>query len=468
MAGKPAIFFKRGHMQFEELRKQYPVFYYHDYTILESRNEFQVCYDFEIEGLSHFNPDFTIPKNSDFMAGALSSVREAAYALGLVELVSYWKITCSPKVVIECGTLDSYQLAFWKKLYFNGLGEFFYKNKIETDIDSFMTITTLGEDIHGQHDNRIFHGNLIPVGGGKDSFVSLDLLKAYKEDNIAFVINHVMSAIHSAQAAGYKPVVVERSIDPRMLDFNKQGYLNGHTPFSALCAFGALLTALVYGRQNICLSNEASANESTVKGSKINHQYSKTFEFETDFNAYVESYITNEVHYFSLLRPLSELQIASIFATLKQYHSVFRSCNVGQKEEKWCGHCAKCLFVCIMLSAFLSDEELVSIFNADMLNDASMEGLLEQLSGMQDNKPFECVGTREEVNIAICMSIRKHKQKQLPLPLLYRNYEQSSFYAHFKNESLDYDMFNEENLVPKAYKELIQERLKSVRYAQEG
>ena len=385
--------------------------------------------------------------------------------MGLVELISYWKITCAPHVHIECGSLDDIQKKWWKKLYFNGLGEFFYINHIETDNESFMDITTSGKAITGEQDTGKYHGNLIPVGGGKDSFVSLSILEEMKKDNHAFVINKVMSAIHSAEAAGYtgeyliNPI---RTLDSRMLELNKQGYLNGHTPFSAMAAFASVITSIVYEKEYICLSNEASANESTIKGSKVNHQYSKTFEFEEDFKFYMDHYITDKIHYFSLLRPLSELQITYIFSSLKAYHSVFRSCNVGSKEEKWCGKCAKCLFVAIMLSAFISDEEIEHIFGRDILNDPELESLFEQLTGISVNKPFECVGTRDEVNIATSMCIARHIKENKECPYLYQKYKESSFYAYYKDAQLDVNMWNKENLVPEEYQTLIHKKIEGI------
>ncbi len=158
-----------------------------------------------------------------------------------------------------------------------------------------------------------------------------------------------------------------------------------------MAAFASVLTSVVYGKKYICLSNEASANESTIKGSSVNHQYSKTFEFEMDFKWYMDNYITDQIRYFSLLRPISELMIAGIFSKLDSYLTVFRSCNVGQKDGVWCGHCAKCLFVYIILSAYLNDQKLVEIFGRDMLDDPEMKELFEQLSGILDDKPFECV-----------------------------------------------------------------------------
>ena len=395
----------------------------------------------------------------------LKVFKEAAFSLGLVELISYWKITCAPHVHIECGSLDDIQKKWWKKLYFNGLGEFFYINHIETDIESFMDITTSGKAITGEEDTGKYHGNLIPVGGGKDSFVSLSILEEMKKDNHAFVINKVMSAIHSAEAAGYtgeyliNPI---RTLDSRMLELNKQGYLNGHTPFSAMAAFASVITSIVYEKEYICLSNEASANESTIKGSKVNHQYSKTFEFEDDFKFYMDHYITDKIHYFSLLRPLSELQITYIFSSLKAYHSVFRSCNVGSKEEKWCGKCAKCLFVAIMLSAFISDEEIEHIFGKDILNDPELESLFEQLTGISVNKPFECVGTRDEVNIATSMCIARHIKENKECPYLYQKYKESSFYAYYKDAQLDVNMWNKENLVPEEYQTLIHKKIRGI------
>ena len=134
-----------------------------------------------------------------------------------------------------------------------------------------------------------------------------------------------------------------------MLELNRQGYLNGHTPFSALVAFSGIIAARMHGLSMVALSNESSANESTVQGSTVNHQYSKSFKFEEDFHYYQNTYLRGSAYYFSLLRPLSEFQIARYFAGQKQYHGIFRSCNAGSRTDSWCGHCPKCLFVYLIL-----------------------------------------------------------------------------------------------------------------------
>ena len=104
-------------------------------------------------------------------------------------------------------------------------------------------------------------------------------------DNCCFIINPKGANIECARVAGYsdKIFVVKRVIDRKIIDLNNEGFLNGHTPFSAIVAFTSYLCAYLSGKKYIVLSNEDSANESTVIGTSVNHQYSKTYEFENDF-----------------------------------------------------------------------------------------------------------------------------------------------------------------------------------------
>ncbi|MCI6271568.1 MAG: hypothetical protein MR601_01335 [Erysipelotrichaceae bacterium] len=447
-------------MNFNEFRKKYQVFNFNGYDIYEDEKNIEITYYFEIEGLSKFYPKWTIKKNTNKCFKELKSFKECVFSLGLVELISYWKLTCSPIVNIFSNSLDEYQIKWWKKLYFYGLGEFFYVNKIKTNMNDFMEIKTFGEKIEGKSDDFKLKGNLIPVGGGKDSFVSLELLKDFFEDNHTYVINNVKSAINASVAAGYseKLINVQRTLDNNMIKLNKEGFLNGHTPFSALVAFSSIIVAMIYSKKYICLSNEASANESTVLNDEVNHQYSKSYEFESDFNEYVSKYITNEIKYFSLLRPLSEFDITHIFSKLKKYHKVFRSCNVGSKSGVWCNKCAKCLFVYVMLSAFLNDDELYEIFNENLLESEEMYELLKELSGLKENKPFECVGTRSEVNSAILKAIKLRGEN---IPLLYKKYLKETSYV----EVYDEQYFNSENFVPDKYIEIIKNKLKELKNA---
>ena len=247
-----------------------------------------------------------------------------------------------------------------------------------------------------------------------------------------------------------------------MLQLNKEGFLNGHTPFSALVAFSTVIAARMAGLSYIALSNESSANESTVQGSTVNHQYSKSFKFETDFHRYQTDYLPGSAYYFSMLRPLSEFQIAKYFAKQKQYHAIFRSCNAGSKTDSWCGHCPKCLFVYFILSPFLSREEVKEIFGTDMLEDETMQSTMEQLVGIQEEKPFECVGSRDEINTALVMTIDRLEKDGEKLPYLLKYYKTTGLYEEYKVKGDHFSgYFDEQNLVPTAWEKLVRKNCKS-------
>ncbi len=443
-------------MNYIELREKYPEFIYQRYQIDETETMFHIQYHFTIVGLDDFYPTWSIEKKKNDMFSTYKNIQQLVFHLGLVEMMSYWKLVCSETITIRCGLLNNDQIAWWKKLFYHGLGEFFYINNITVNMDDFVTFICTGEEIVGEDYHRTPIGNLIPIGGGKDSLVSLVILEDEFKDNDAFIINKVPSALACAKASGYqeKTMVVQRTLDKKMLAYNKQGFLNGHTPFSAIVAFSSMLVGQMMNKKYIILSNEASANESTVSDDTVNHQYSKSFEFEHDFNQYIHMYINCDPHYFSLLRGCSELQITSIFAKQTQYHLVFRSCNVGSKEGVWCGKCAKCLFVAVMLSAFISDEAITTIMNHDILNDESLYPLLRQLSGLDTNKPFECVGTRSEVQEAIYMSC----EKRCHLPRLYWMFLEEST---FIREDVDFrNAFNDVHEIPEHLVEKVKNKIK--------
>lgn len=407
--------------QFETLRKKYPEFHYDGYHVSFTNDGLKIEFSFRIKGLAHFRPVsvFHFGNQKETCIKSYHANKVAAdniiFHIGLIELISYWKSTCSPIIKINTNTLSSQQSDWWKKLYFNGLGEFFYINGICTSVDDFVEIRSSGTEIKIQTIEGIGDGFLVPIGGGKDSAVTLELLKRDNKTLRPLIINPRGATINTVTAAGLDysdTFTISRSIDPELLRLNSLGYLNGHTPFSAMLAFYTLLASLLNGSGNIALSNESSANEVTIPGTNINHQYSKSFEFEEDFRWYYSNLISPSFNYFSFLRPVDELQIVSIFSGLDNYHQVFRSCNVGSKTDSWCGKCSKCLFTSIMLSAFKGHEYASRIIGADMLNDAELIPVFDELTGIAENKPFECVGTLEDVNVAMSMIARNDSERK--------------------------------------------------------
>ena len=232
---------------------------------------------------------------------------------------------------------------------------------------------------------------IVPIGGGKDSAVSLELLKSSSLKLFPFIINPrgaSLSTIKQAELPEENMLLAKRSIDPALIRLNKQGYLNGHTPFSAMLAFTSLLQAYITNTKYIALSNESSANEPSVADSHVNHQYSKTFEFESDFRNYYKNYITPDIEYFSFLRPLSELQIACLFSRIKNHHYTFRSCNVGSKTDSWCCNCPKCLFTYIMLAPFIAETELNAMIGENLIIKPSLKTIARRITRIDRSKTF--------------------------------------------------------------------------------
>jgi len=251
------------------------------------------------------------------------------------------------------------------------------------------------------------------VGGGKDSIVTLEKLLEQNKKVNAFVVNpnQVVKAV--LRVAGIKdPIVVERKIDPKLLELNKKGYLNGHTPFTAVLSFLAVFCAFLFGYKNIAFSNEKSANEGNVKylGRTVNHQWAKSSEFERMFKSYIRKYLVSGINYSSYLRKYSELEIAGMFVKYPKYFKAFSSCNVvlaKKLKKRWCGSCPKCLFVYLILSPYIKKEELSGIFNKDLLSDPKLTPLLKSLLGRGKHKPFECVGTYAESRKALKLCLKK-------------------------------------------------------------
>ncbi|MFA6171392.1 MAG: hypothetical protein WCW77_02725 [Patescibacteria group bacterium] len=338
-----------------------------------------------------------------------AALNEALFGLHLAMGVSYWKAYCPKKIIIKSGALSKAQADYWNKLYTIGLGEFYYKNKIDFRKlvkFPFADKKTLPVKI------GIKNSFLVPVGGGKDSIVSAELLNSGHFNFSLFSLGDSKIQKEVSRIIGKKRILFERTLDKKLLGL--KGAYNGHIPISSIYSFSALLAGILYGYKYIIFSNEQSANFGNVKylGKNINHQYSKSFEAEKDFNNYVQKFITPDITTFSLLRPFSELKISEIFSRHKKYFPYFSSCNnnfkiKGKSKKRWCGKCPKCAFVFSQLSAFLSKKELLGIFEKNLYDDRKLLGLYLELLGKKDIKPFDCVGTPEEVTAGMELALKK-------------------------------------------------------------
>ena len=451
--------------KFKELRCKYPIFIYDSYEIKETEKEFQISYNFVVPELCEFKPTWTFRKaDKELSENDREIFERTIFNLGMVEVISYLKATCSPKLIVRAGYLNKEQIEWYKKLYINGLGEFFYVNGLinEMNINTFLEIKVEAEETVEQNYalEEELKGNLIPVGGGKDSAVTLEVMNRCKEFNACYIVNPRGASWGSAKIAGYdnsKIYTPERTIDMKLLELNKKGFLNGHTPFSAILAFSSYAAAVILGKKEILLSNEASANESNVAGTNINHQYSKSIEFENDFRSYVSLFICkNGPNYFSILRPMTEWQIVRTFIKKPRYFGVFKSCNVGSKQDIWCESCSKCLYVYIMLSAFLNENGMKKIFKTNMLDNGELRDVFNGLVYPDYDKPFECVGTKDEINLSLSMLLSKDEAMNKKIPVLLKEYKEKNTDLEKSIENA-INQWNDNNNVPKYIENILRD-----------
>ncbi len=406
----------------ETLRKKYPTFVYKDYSYKISENNLEIFFVFEVPPDITFHPRIIIHNISQHRFRKIKKevLDNLVFHLGLMESLSYWKAACSPYLEIQTEKVTRNQIIWFKEFLLEGMGQFFYENKIKWQKPDFLKVvcTKSGKSSLALFARKSKGGILIPVGGGKDSAVTLELLKRSEMDITCFSLNPTKNAQDIMNVFGCNnPIIVDRKIDTKLLELNRNGFLNGHTPFSAYLAFLTILIAALFDKKFIALSNERSSNESSLKylGREINHQYSKSFEFEKKFSNYSQHYLAKNIRYFSFLRPLYELQVAKIFSRYEKYFSAFMSCNEAYKTAsgtktpaaKWCTRCSKCLFVFAILYPFIDKETMVKIFGKNLFEEKELLNLMKKLIGIKRNKPLECVGTRKESLVAFYLSWKK-------------------------------------------------------------
>ena len=348
--------------------------------------------------------------------------------ISLILGISYWKIYAPKKIEVEGFSLTKDQADFWNKVFTKGLGEFFYKNRI--DFRGLINFpynqnTKLGPTVFPRRD-RI----LLPIGGGKDSIVTAEILKKDKKPFDVLVIGDFEIPLKVAETMEKRPIVIKRELDPKLFDLNKrENVYNGHIPVSVIYAFLGVLAAILYDYSEIVVSNEKSANYGNVTylGEEINHQWSKSEEFEDMFGKYLAENITTDIKYYSFLRDYTELEITEIFSKHPKYFRDFSSCNTNfrisdsRPNQKWCGKCPKCLFVFTMLSAYITKQELVNIFGKNLFEDKNLLPYFKELLGWGEIKPFECVGTPQEMETALNLASRRGDLKGNFLMAFYEN-----------------------------------------------
>jgi hypothetical protein len=336
-----------------------------------------------------------------------TATEQALKLLHLIAGVSYYKAAVPPEIRIESGSIDAGTAEFLQTVYENGLGEFAYRNglnlrgKIQFP-HSDETQVAAGSAGLKQH-------ALVAIGGGKDSLVSIEALRAAGINQTVTWIGSSPLIKACAERTGLPLLNIERKLPLALFEINKQGALNGHIPVTAVNSAILVMAAVLNQSNQVVFSNERSASYgSIIPGTgEVNHQWSKGWAFEQAFAAQLKKYVASDLDYYSLLRPFSELAVARAFANIDRYDAHFSSCNrnfhiLGEKPaQRWCGICPKCHFVFLALAPFMPKPRLLNIFGRNLLDETEQTAGFDALMEYQDHKPFECVGEGKESRAAM-------------------------------------------------------------------
>jgi hypothetical protein len=340
----------------------------------------------------------------------VNALDQALRLLHITLGISYAKAYLAPKLTVPY-MLTKAQTIFFNTLYKNGLGEFLYMNDLE-----FSRVPTFSSDSFEPSSSPAAHvrpGIILPMSGGKDSLLTASILKKADKQFTPFFVT--TDGNHPAVIDEFgEPLLVTRTIDSQLFVENELGAYNGHVPFSAILGALLVFSSLMYGASDIILSQESSADESTTvyKGESVNHQYSKSSAFEDAMSTYVHQSVSSEIRYFSLLRSLGEQDIHRLFVSsglFEAFKGMWSSCNRANYKQgnntstlRWCGECSKCLNAFILFAPFLEKQALLTMFNnQNLLKEPARKPIINDLLGVSNAKPFECVAEVNELRGAI-------------------------------------------------------------------
>ena len=360
---------------------------------------------------------FTLPETAD--AIDWPRVDSALVLLGGVIATSYYKAAAPNRFVVDAAGLTPAGRDYLASVIANGLAEFAYRAGLPGLPAPELVVTTLADEWTAAVEPQ--GEPLVPIGGGKDSVISVESLAAVGFSPVQFAVNPNVIIRRVAEVSGHPLVTAKRTLDRRLLELNAEGALNGHVPVTAMNSLIAITQSLLLGLGPVAMSNESSASDPTLTwdGVAVNHQWSKSLDAERELIAVLEPQSGLVNAYFSLLRPFSELRIARGFSLVTKYDASIVSCNrafrLGADHVGWCGDCDKCRFVFLAFSPFMSSERLSGIFGKNMFADESQIPGYRALLGLDAHKPFECVGEEAECSVAMSQASRLEQWADTPV-----------------------------------------------------
>ena len=257
---------------------------------------------------------------------------------------------------------------------------------------------------------------LLFCGGGKDSLVAARILEEASVPYATYAYSHSTYGRPEPQHALIDGLLDHLTPTGRVRHWIFDDFLDvpverlapelgirslaaAETPSSL---FGALPVALARGCTDLVLAHERSADAANLvwdqTGEAINHQWGKSLEAERQLRDYVDRELVVGLSYSSVLKPVHDVLIFRALGEALDAVPATHSCNVA---KPWCLRCAKCAYVWLGYQAFLPAEVCRATFgDRNLLDDPANQVWFEQMLGLADHTPFECIGQVDEARLA--------------------------------------------------------------------
>jgi hypothetical protein len=256
---------------------------------------------------------------------------------------------------------------------------------------------------------------LLFCGGGKDSLVAARVLEEAGVPYTSYAYAHSI----------YGPPAPQHALIDGLLDHLRPSGRLRHLVFDDLLGvpverlapelgvrsiaaaetpaslFGALPLALATGHTDLVLGHERSADVGNLvwdrTGEPVNHQWGKSLEAEVALRDHIDRELVGGMTYSSALKPVHDVVIFRALAESAGAVPATHSCNV---DKPWCLRCAKCAYVWLGCRAFLPTDVCNATFGtANLLDDPADLVWFEQMLGLADHTPFECIGRVDEARL---------------------------------------------------------------------
>lgn len=354
--------------------------------------------------------------------------------IGMVFLVNLAEIVLPQKIEVRTAFTQK-QIDFWRKIYKKiAIEKIFLENLDPSILDIPWKTNPADNPTLQKFNTNTSKNTLLCMSAGKESITALRLL--HKQYNLSLFSLETNENIYrkksfdslSSVFPSIESITNESEIRKLLKKRYKQNQYGRFT--TGLLVFQCLLFTDKFSK--VIINNEYSANfgNTIYKNHEVNHQYVKSFDLAYDINNYIHRFITSDFSYISPFFGLYEYKILDLFFREKKYINLWTSCNRNNKKN-FCSSCFKCSFTYIIALAYKDKSFLTHFFEKDMLQNLF---LTLPLMHFDTIKPFDCVGEKKEVWVALHEIYKQKKDISSPTMQYFLRY----IYPRIKTKITNY------------------------------